>query len=97
MRARNYSPERHLQRTRRVWLNRWQASDKVRVARHLPGGSSRRTSRGEQGSFFKFRGPVREQRDRSGFRVVGGLDNKVFAVGADVVADPGEIWEIKLE
>ncbi len=29
--------------------------------------------------------------------MVGGLDNELFAVGADVVADPGEVWQIELK
>jgi len=39
----------------------------------------------------EFRGPVRQQSDGGGLGVVGGLDDELFAVRADVVADAGEV------
>jgi hypothetical protein len=68
-----------------------------RVARHPGGNVFRLDAAGWQGSLPEFRGPVCQQSDGGGFGVVGGLDNELFAVGADVVADPGEVWQIELK
>jgi hypothetical protein len=48
-------------------------------------------------SLPEFSGPVRQQSDRRGFGVVGGLDDELFAVRADVVTDAGEVGKIELE
>src|SRR5580658_4152447 len=52
---------------------------------------------GSGGSLLEFRGPVCQQRDGSGFGVVGGLDHELFCVGAYIEADSGEVWQIELE